>query len=174
MGYSLERKKGIIITDGFQKILDESNRKRNKIWLGKGSKLYNRPLKLWLEKNGIERYSMHNAGKSVIAEIFIRTLKNKIYKYMTSISKTVYIDKLDDIVNKYNNTYSTIKMKPVDVKSNTYIDFSKEVNDKNPKSKIVDNVRISKYKNVFTKGYNPNWSEEVFVIKKVKNTVPWT
>ena len=174
MGYSLERKKGIIITDGFQKFLDESNRKRNKIWLGKGSKLYNRPMKLWLEKNGIERYSMHNAGKSVIAEIFIRTLKNKIYKYMTSISKTVYIDKLDDIVNKYNNTYSTIKMKPVDVKSNTYIDFSKEVNDKNPKSKIVDNVRISKYKNVFTKGYNPNWSEEVFVIKKVKNTVPWT
>ena len=174
MGYSLERKKGIIITDGFQKILDESNRKRNKIWLGKGSKLYNRPMKLWLEKNGIERYSMHNAGKSVIAEIFIRTLKNKIYKYMTSISKTVYIDKLDDIVNKYDNTYSTIKMKPVDVKSNTYIDFSKEVNDKNPKSKIVDNVRISKYKNVFTKGYNPNWSEEVFVIKKVKNTVPWT
>ena len=174
MGYSLERKKGIIITDGFQKILDESNRKRNKIWLGKGSKLYNRPMKLWLEKNGIERYSMHNAGKSVIAEIFIRTLKNKIYKYMTSISKTVYIDKLDDIVNKYNNTYSTIKMKPVDVKSNTYIDFSKEVNDKNPKSKIVDNVRISKYKNVFTKGYNPNWSDEVFVIKKVKNTVPWT
>ena len=174
MGYSLERKKGITITAGFQKILDESNRKRNKIWLGKGSKLYNRPMKLWLEKNGIERYSMHNAGKSVIAEIFIRTLKNKIYKYMTSISKTVYIDKLDDIVNKYNNTYSTIKMKPVDVKSNTYIDFSKEVNDKNPKSKIVDNVRISKYKNVFTKGYNPNWSEEVFVIKKVKNTVPWT
>ena len=174
MGYSLERKKGIIITDGFQKILDESNHKRNKIWLGKGSKLYNRPMKLWLEKNGIERYSMHNAGKSVIAEIFIRTLKNKIYKYMTSISKTVYIDKLDDIVNKYNNTYSTIKMKPVDVKSNTYIDFSKEVNDKNPKSKIADNVRISKYKNVFTKGYNPNWSEEVFVIKKVKNTVPWT
>ena len=174
MGYSLERKKGITITAGFQKILDESNRKRNKIWLGKGSKLYNRPMKLWLEKNGIERYSMHNAGKSVIAEIFIRTLKNKIYKYMTSISKTVYIDKLDDIVNKYDNTYSTIKMKPVDVKSNTYIDFSKEVNDKNPKSKIADNVRISKYKNVFTKGYNPNWSEEVFVIKKVKNTVPWT
>ena len=174
MGYSLERKKGITITDGFQKILHESNRKRNKIWLGKGSKLYNRPMKLWLEKNGIERYSMHNAGKSVIAEIFIRTLKNKIYKYMTSISKTVYIDKLDDIVNKYNNTYSTIKMKPVDVKSNTYIDFSEEVNDKNPKSKIADNVRISKYKNVFTKGYNPNWSEEVFVIKKVKNTVPWT
>ena len=86
-------------------------------------------MKSWLEKNGIEMYSTHNEGKSVIAERFIRTLKNKIYKYMTSISKNVYIDKLDDIVNKYNNTYhSTIKMKPVDVKSSTYIDSSKEIN----------------------------------------------
>ena len=87
---------------------------------------------------------------------------------MTSISKNVYIDKLDDIVNKYNNTYhSTIKMKPVDVKSNTYIDSSKEINDKDPKFKIGDIVRISKYKNIFAKGYVPNWSEEVFVIKKL-------
>ena len=77
-------------------------------------------MKLWLEKNDIEMYSTHNEGKFVIAETFIRTLKKKIYKYMTSVSKYVHIDKLDDIVNKYNNTYSTIKMKPVDVKSNTY------------------------------------------------------
>ena len=68
----------------------------------------------------------------------------------------------------------TIKMKPVDVKSKPYIDSSKEINDKNPKFKIGDNVRISKYKNVFSKGYTLNWSEEVFVIKKVKNTAPWT
>ena len=82
-----------------------------------------------LKDNDIEMYSINNEGKSVIAERFIRTLKNKIYKYMTSISKNVYIDKLDDIVNKYNNTYhSTIKMKPVDVKSSTYIDSSKEIN----------------------------------------------
>ena len=88
---------------------------------------------------------------------------------MASISKNVYNDKLDDIVNKYNNTYhSTIKMKPVDVKSNIYIDSSKEINDKNPKFKIGDNVRISKHKNVFLKGYTPNWSEDVFMIKKVK------
>ena len=94
---------------------------------------------------------------------------------MMSIPKNVYIDKLDDIVNKYNNTYlRTIKMKPVDVKSSTYIDSSKEVNDKDPKCKISDIVRISKYKNIFAKDYAPNWSEEVFVIKKVKNTVPWT
>ena len=120
-------------------------------------------------------YLTHNEGKSVTAERFITTLKNKIYKYMTSISKNVYIDKLDDIVNKYNNTYhSTIKMKPVDVKSNTYIDYSKEINNKDPKFKIGDIVRISKYKNIFAKGPTPNWSEEVFVIKKVKNMVPWT
>ena len=120
-------------------------------------------------------YSIHNEGKSVTAEIFIRTLKNKIYRCMTSVSKNVYIDKLDDIVNKYSNTYhSTIKMKPADVKSNTYIDFNKENNKEGPKFKVGDHVRTSKHKNIFGKGYVPNWSEEFFVIKKVKNTVPLT
>ena len=125
-------------------------------------------------------YLMHNEQKSIVAERFIRNLKTKIYKCMTSISKNVYINKLDDIVNEYNNTYHrTIKMKPADVKDNTYIDSTelhsnKEVNDKDPKFKVGDHVRISKYKNIFSKGYTPNWSEEVFVIKKVKNTVPWT
>ena len=120
-------------------------------------------------------YSIHNERKSAVAERFIRTLKSKIYKYMTSISKNVYIDKLDDIVNEYNNTYhTTIKMKPTDVKANTYINTSKKINYKDPKFKVGDRVIISKYKNIFAKGYMPNWSEEVFVIKKVKNTVPWT
>ena len=119
-------------------------------------------------------YLIHNKGKSVVAERFIRTLKIKIYKYMTSISKNVYIDELDDIVNEYNTYHRTIKVKPVEVKDNTYIDFKKEVSDKDPKFKVGDHVRISKYKNIFAKGYTPNWSEEVFVIKKVKNTVPWT
>ena len=96
-------------------------------------------MKSWLEKNATEMYSTHNERKSVIVERFIRTLENKIYKYMTSISKKVYINKLDDIVTKYNNTYhSTIKMKPVDVKSSTYIDSSKEINNKDPKFKIYD------------------------------------
>ena len=129
-------------------------------------------------------HSINNKGKSVVAERFIRTLKTKTYKYMTSISKTVYINKLDDIVNEYNNTYHrTIKMKPVDVKDNTYIDSmelhsaelcsNKKVNDKCPE--FGDHVRISKYKSIFANGYRytPNWSEQVFVIKKVKNTVPW-
>ena len=102
-------------------------------------------------------YSTHNEGKSVVAERFIRTLKNKIYKHMTAVSKNVYIDKLDDIVNEYNNTYHrTIKMKPIEVKDNTYIDSIKEVNDKDPKFKVGDHVRISKYKNIFAKGYTPN------------------
>ena len=117
---------------------------------------YNNSFKKWLQDNDIVMYSTHNEGKSVAAERFIRTLKNKIYKYMTSISKNLYIDKLDDITNKYNNTYHrTIKMKPIDVKNNTYIDIGKEVNDKDPKFK-VDLVRISKYKKIFAKGYIPN------------------
>ena len=120
-------------------------------------------------------YSIHNKGKLVVAERFIRTLKTKIYKYLTAISKNVHINKLDEMVNEYNNTYHrAIKMKPVDVKDNAYTDFEKDVNNKDPKFKIGDHVRISKYKNIFAKGYMPNWSEEVFVIKKVKNTVPWT
>ena len=118
-------------------------------------------------------YSTHNEGKSVVAERFIRTLKNRIYKYMTSISKRVYIEKLDDTVNEYNNKYHrTIKMKPIDVNNNTYINIGKEVHDNDLKFKVGDNVRISKYKNIFAKGYTPNWSEKVFVIKEMKNTVP--
>ena len=102
-------------------------------------------------------YSIHNEGKLVIAKRFITTLKTKIYKYMTSTSKNVYINKLDDIVDEYNNTYHRkIKMKPVDVKDDTYIDFKKEVNDKDCKFKVADHVRISKYKNIFAKGYKPN------------------
>ena len=117
---------------------------------------------------------IHTEGKSVVAERFIRTLKTKIYKYMTSVSKNVYIDKLDDIVGEYNNTYHrTIKMKPVDVKGNTYVDSKKEINDKDPKFKVGDHVRISKYNNIFAKGYTANWSEEVFVVSGIKKTVPW-
>ena len=171
----LKDKKGISIFKAFQIILKQSDRKPNKIWVDKGYEFYNAYFKKWLRDNDIVMYSTHNEGKSVVAERFIRTLKGKIYKYVTSISKNVYIDKLDDIMDKYNNTYhTTIKIKPIDVKDNTYINTSKEINNKDPKFKIGDNVRISKYKNIFAKGYMPNWSEEVFVIKKVKNTVSWT
>ena len=177
----LKDKKGISIVNAFQKILDMSKgRKANKIWVDKKSEFYNNSFKKWLKDSNIEMYSIYNERKSVVVERFIRTLKNKIYKYMRSVPKNVYIDKLDDIVDGYNDIYHrTIKMKPVDVKDNTYIDSmefysEKEVNDRDPKFKVGDCVKISKYKNIFGKGYTPNWSEEVFVIKKVKNTVPST
>ena len=142
----LKDKKSISIVKAFQIILKQSdNRKLNKIWVDKGSEFYNVYFKKWLRDNDIVTYSTHNEGKSVVAERFIRTLKSKIYKYMTSISKNVYIDKLDDIVDKYNNTYhTTIKMKPADVKDNTYINADKEINNKDPKFKVGDCVRISK------------------------------
>ena len=122
----LKDKKVIIIVDAFQSILKKSNRKPNKICVHKDSEFYNRSMKSWLEKNDIEMYSTHNEGKSVVADRFIRTIKSKIYKHMTSISKNVYINKVDDIVNQYNNTkHRTTKMKPIDVKDNTYIDVGK-------------------------------------------------
>ena len=170
----LQDKIGVSIVNAFQKILDDSNRKPNKIWVDKRSEFYNNYFKKWLKDNDIEMYSIHKEGKSVVAEIFIRRLKTKIYKYMTSVSKNVYIDKLNDIVGEHNNTYHrAIKMNPVDVKDNAYIDFKKNVNDKHPKFRVMEHVRISKCKNIFAKGYTPNWSEEVFVVSKIKNTVPW-
>ena len=101
----LKDKKGITITDALQKVLKESDGKPNKIWVDKGSECYNSSVKKWLKNNNIEIYSIYNKGKSVVAGRFIRTLETKIYKYMTSISINVYINKLDDIVNEYNNTY---------------------------------------------------------------------
>ena len=145
----LKDKNGVSIDDAFQNILKQSNKKPNNIWIDKGSEFYNTHFKKWLQDNHIVMYSTHNEGKSVAAERFIRTRKNKTYKYMTSISKNVYIDKLDDMVNEYNNTYQrTTKMKPIDVKDKTYINTDKEVNNKDPKFKVGDYVRISKYKNI--------------------------
>ena len=120
-------------------------------------------------------YSTFNGGKSVVAETFIRTLKNKIFKHMAAVSKNVYSDVLDDIVNKYNDIVQRIiQMKPIGVTSDSYAEYNEDSNEKDPKFKVGDHVRISKYKNIFAKGYTQNWSEEVFVVSKIKNTVPWT
>ena len=119
--------------------------------------------------------STYNEGKSVVAKRFIGTLKNKIYKHMTTVSQKVYFDVLHDIVDKYNNAYhNTIKKKTIDVKSNSYAEYNVDSNEKDPKFKIGDHATISKYKNIFANGYAPNWSAEVFVIKKAKNTARWT
>ena len=165
----LKDKKSISIVKAFQIILKQSNRKPNKIWVDKGSEFYNAYFKKWLRDNDFVMYSTHNEGKSVVAERFIRTLKSKIYKYMTSISKDVYIDKLDDIVDEYKNTYhTTIKMKPIDVKDNTYINTSKEINNKDPKFKVGDHVRNQNTKTFLLKDICLTGVKKCLLLKKLK------
>ena len=153
----LKDKKGISIVNAFNKITKQSNRKPNKIWLDQGGEFYNNVFEKWLSDNNIIMYSTYNEGKSVVAERFISTLKNKLYKHMTATGKKVYYDVLDDVVNKYNNTkHSTIKMKPIDVGDNNKRVYIDEHNEKDIRFKVGDRVRISKFKNIFAKGYAPN------------------
>ena len=171
----LKDKKGFTITNAFQSILNSSKRKPNKIWVDQGSEFYDNSFKKWLKDNDISMYSTYNEGKSAVADRFIKTLKNKIYKHVTSISRNVYYNVLNDIVKTYNNAYhSSIKMKPINVENDSFAEYNEESNEKDPKFKIGDHVRISKCKNIFAKGYTPNRSEEIFFIKKIKNTVHWT
>ena len=119
-------------------------------------------------------YLTYTEGKSVVAESFIRLLKNKIYKHMTAVSKIVYFDVLD-IVNKYNNTFHrAIKMKPIDITSDSYAEYSADSNKKDPKFKVGDHLKNMKIQNIFAKGYSPHCSEEIFIIIKIKNKHPWT
>ena len=125
----LKDKKGISIVNAFNKIIKQSNRKPNKIWVDQGGEFYNNVFEKWLSDNDINMYSTYHQGKSVVAERFIRTLKNKLYEHMTATGKNVYCDVLDDVVNNYDNAkHSTIKMKPIDVKNNkrVYIDEHNE------------------------------------------------
>ena len=170
----LKDKKRTSIVNGFKKIVSKGQRKPN-IWVDQGSEFYNQSFKDFLKINNIEMYSTYNEGKSVLAERFIRTLKNKIFKHIATISKNIYIDVINDIVNKYNNTiYKTIKIKPIDVTNDSHVEYNENSNKRNPKFKIDDLVRISKYGKNFAKGYTPNWSEEVFIVNGIKNTVLWT
>ena len=169
----LKDKQGISIVYAFQKVISEG-RKPNKIWVDQGGEFCNNYFKRFLKINGIEMYSTCNEGKSVVAERFIKTLKNKIVKHMTAVSKKFYFDVLDDIVNKNNNAvHRSIKMKAIDVTSDSYAEYNEDSSEKDSKFKVGDRVRISKSKNIFAKGYTQNWSEEVFVVSKIKNTVPW-
>ena len=170
----LKDKKGISIVNVFNKILKQSERKPNEIWVDQGGEFCNNVFKKWLSDNDIIMYSTYNEGKSVVAERFIRTLKNKLHKHMTATGKNVYYDVLDDVVNKYNNTkHSTIKMKPIDVKNNKRV-YINEHNEKDSRFKVGDRVRISKFKNIFAKGYTANWSKETFIVDKINDTVPYT
>ena len=171
----LKDKKGISIVNAFDKIIKQSNRKPNKIWVDQGGEFYNNVFEKWLSDNDINMYSTYNEGKSVVAERFIRTLKTKLYKHMTATGKNVYYDVLDDVVNKYNNTkHSSIKMKPIDVGDNNKRVYIDEHNEKDSRFKVGDRVRISRYKNIFAKGYTPNRSKEIFIVDKINDTVPYT
>ena len=110
--------------------MGNSKRKPNKIWVDQGSEFYNTHFKIWLKDSNIEIYSTHNKEKFAVAERFIRALKNKIYKHMTAISKKFYFDVLNYIVDEYNSTYyKTIKMKPIDVESDSFAEYNEESND---------------------------------------------
>ena len=171
----LKDKKRISIVNAFNKIIKQSNRKPNKIWVDQGREFYNHVFKRWLSNNDIIMYSTFNEGKSVVPERFIRTLKNKLYKHMTATGKNVYYDVLDDIVNEYNNTkHNNIKMKPKDVKNDNNRVYIDEYNKKDSRFNVGDRVRISKFKNIFAKGYTPNWSREIFTVDKINDTVPYT
>ena len=141
----IKDKKGTSIVNAFKKIISEG-RKPNKIWVDQGSEFYNNSFKKFLKTNNIEMYSACNEKKSAVAERFIRTLKNKIFKHMTTISKNIYFDVLDDIVNIYNNTvHRTIKMKPIDVTDDFYAEYNEDSNKKDPKIKVGDHVKIQKH-----------------------------
>ena len=160
----IKDKKGTGIVNASKKIISEKSeaeskgqRKPNKIWVDQGSEFDNKSFKDFLKINNIEMHSTYNEGKPVVAERFTRTLKNKFFKHRTAISRNIYLDELDDIVNKCNNTvHRTIKTKPIDVTDDYYAECNEDFNKKNPKFKFGDYVRISKYKNIFAKGYTPN------------------
>ena len=157
----IKDKKGTSIVNAFKKTLSDLNIKPNKLWVDHGSEFYNKSFKDFLKINNIKMYSTCNKRKSVVAERFIRTWKNKIFKHITVISKNIYFDVLDDIVDKYNNTvHKTIKIKPIKVTGDHYAEYNVDPsNKKNRQFKVGDNVRISKLKNIFAKVYTPNWSE---------------
>ena len=157
----LKDKRGISIVNAFQKI-----------WVDEGGEFHKKFFKRFLKINKIEMYSTCNEGKSVVAERFIRTLKNKIFKDMTAVSKNVCFYVLGNIVDKCNNTvHRSIKMKPTDVTFDSYAEYNEDANVTKPKFKVGDHVKISKYKSIFSKGYTQNWSEDVFVVSKIKDTV---
>ena len=171
----LKYKKGISVTNGFNKIIKQSVTKPKKIRVDQGSEFYNNDFKKWLSSNDISMYSTYNEGKSVVAERFIRTLKNKLYKHMTASGKNVYYNVLHDVVSEYNNTkHNTIKMKPKDVGYNNKRVYIDEHNEKSATYNVGDRVRISKFKNIFAKGYTPNWSKEIFIVNKINDTAPYT
>ena len=160
----MKDKKGVNIVNAFQKFFNSSNRKPNKIWVDQGSEFYKNSFKDFLKINNIEMYSTYNQGKSVAAERFIRTLKNKIFKHMTVVSKNVHFDVLDDIVNKYNNTVNrTIKMKPIDLTDHSYAKYNEDFNKKILNLKLVTMLEIQNTKTFLLKD-TPQFGRKKFLL----------
>ena len=143
-------------------IVNQSNRKPNKLWVDQGREFYNKLMQEWLDNNDILMYSTHNEGKSVIAERFIKTLKSKIYKKMTANNNKSHLLYLNKLVCQYNNAYHhSINKKPTNADYSAFTEKN-ETNPKSPKFKVNDRVRITKYKNVFSKVYTKNWSRKIY------------
>ena len=179
----LKDKKGETVAEAFKKIFKEG-RKPQYLWTDKGKEYYNKHVKELLDKNKIALYSTENEEKSSVCERWNRTIKSEMWKQFTVQGNTMYLDMLPKILKQYNNTkHSSIKMTPIEASKkknnkglvyfNLYGDM--ETLKQKPKFKKGDKVRISKYKrNVFDKGYTPNWTEEVFTVDKIQYTNPIT
>ena len=162
----LKDKRGTSIVNAFQKIISKG-RKPDKMWVDQGCKFYNNLFKRFLKINNTEMYSTHNGGKS--AERFIRTLKNKIFKHMRGVSKNVYFEVLDDIVNKYNNTvHRSIKMKPTDIKSDSYPGYNEDSNATKLNSKLVIMLRFQNTKKLLLKDTRKIGQEKFLLLGKLK------
>ena len=166
---SIKDKKGTNTVNAFKKIILEG-RKPNKIWVDQSSEFYNKSSIDFLKINNTEMYSTYNEGKSVVAERFIRTLKNKIFKHMTAISKNIYFDVLDDIVDKYNNTvHRIIKMKPIEVTNGYYVEYNEDPsNKKDPKSKLVTMLEFLNIKTFLLKDILQIGEKKFLLLIKLK------
>ena len=170
----LKDKKGKTVPNAFIEIVNESNCKPNKLWVGKGREFYNKLMQDWLDNSDVLMYSTHNESNSVIAEKFIETLKYKIFKKMTANDSKSYLPYLNKLVDQYNSTYHhSIGKKPINADYSAFTEKMKTFS-KAPKFKVHERVRITKYKNIFSKGYTENWSREIFIIDSVLKTNPWT
>ena len=171
---TLKDKKGKPVLNAFIEIGNESNRKLYKLWVDQGREFYDKLMQEWVDNNNILVHSAHNEGKSVIAERFIKTLKSKICKKMIANDSKSYLPYLNKLVDDYNNTYKhSINKKPINADYSALTEDI-ESNPKAPKFKENDRVKITNYKNIFSKSYTKNWSREIFIIDSVLKTNPWT
>ena len=173
LGQTFEGKKGKRVLNGFIEIINKSECQPNKLWVDQRSEFYNSPAKC-LDNNGFLMNLTHSEGKSIVAEMFIRSLKSKIYNVMTSNNKKSYLGYLNKLADEYNNScYHFIGKKPIDADYSTLTEDI-DTNPKSPKFKVGDRVRINKHINIFSKDYTKNWSKEILVIDSVFKTNPWT